>query len=168
MQLSQRRQSFLGTLPPDAAGTRETLVLMRQLVQRYKKDSMIRDTALSLIQGLPQRDWTGEVRALFEYVRDRIRYARDVNRVETLQTPPVTMEVEAGDCDDKSTLLASLLESVGHPSRFVAVGYKAPGAYSHVYVESKIGENWVSLDPTADKPFGWSPRPPLARMVMFN
>lgn len=168
MHLTQRRLSFLGTLPNDAAGTRDTLRIMHGLVKRYKRDPMIRDAAVSLIAGLPQRDWTGEVRALFEYARDRIRYTRDVNRIETLQTPPVTMELEAGDCDDKSSLLASLLESVGHPSRFVAVGYQEPDRYSHVYVESKIGDEWIPLDPTAPKPFGWKPRPSLARMVLFN
>lgn len=168
MHLTQRRLSFLGTLPNDAAGTQSTLSIMRGLVQRYKRDPMIRDTALSLISDIPQRDWTSEVRALFEYARDRIRYTRDVNRVETLQTPPVTMELEAGDCDDKSTLLASLLESVGHPSRFIATGYQEPGRYSHVYVETRIGDQWVPLDPTTEKPFGWRPRTPVARMVLFN
>lgn len=168
MQLTQRRLSFLGTLPNDAPGTRDTLVIMRKLVQRYKRDPMIRDTAVSLISGVAQRDWTNEVRALLEYARDRIRYTRDINRVETIQTPPVTMELEAGDCDDKSTLLASLLESVGHPSRFVAVGYQESGRYSHVYVETKIGSAWVPLDPTAPKPFGWVPRQSVARMTVFN
>lgn len=168
MQLMRRRLSFLGTLPPDAGGTLETLKIMRSLVLRYKTDPMIRDTALSLTADVRQRDWRNEIRAIFEYVRDRIRYVRDVSRVETLQIPTVTMELEAGDCDDQSTLLATLLESVNHPSRFVAVGYDEPGRYSHVYVESKVGEAWIPLDPTAPKPFGWAPRPSVARMVVFN
>lgn len=168
MQLTQQRLSFLGTLPNDAAGTNSTLMLMRTLVQRFKKDSVIRETAISLVSQAKQRDWTAEAGLLYEYVRDRIRYVRDVAGVETLQTPPVTMELEAGDCDDKSTLLAALLASIGHPSRFVATGYKEPGRYSHVYVETKIGDRWVPLDPTTDKPFGWVPRTPVARMVVFN
>lgn len=168
MQLMQRRLSFLGTLPNDAAGTKDTLTIMRSLVKRFKRDPMIREAAISLIAQVQPRNWAGEARAVFEYVRDQIRYTRDVNRVETLQTPPVTMELEAGDCDDKSTLLAALLESVGHPSRFVAAGYQTPGRYSHVYVETKIGEQWVPLDATAAKPFGWRPRSPIASMVLFN
>lgn len=168
MQLTQRRLSFLGTLPSDAAGTNTTLKLMAGLVKQFKRDPVIRDTAISLLAGVRPRDWAGETRALYEYVRDRIRYTRDVNGVETIQTPPVTMELEAGDCDDKSTLLAALLESVGHPTRFVATGYRAPHAYSHVYVESLIGTKWMPLDATTEQPFGWEPRTPVSRMIVFN
>ena len=166
--MTQRRLSFLGTLPNDSAGTRDTLAIMRTLVRRYKRDPLIRDTAISLVAGVEQRDWSGEARALFEYVRDRIRYTRDINGVETIQTPPVTMELEAGDCDDKSTLLAALLESIGHPSRFVAAGYQEPGRYSHVYVETKIRDKWMPLDATVAQPFGWRPRQPQASMTVFN
>jgi transglutaminase-like putative cysteine protease len=129
----------------------------------------VRETALSLTNGVRQKDWVGEVNSLFRWVRDHIRYVRDINGVETLQTPVVTMEVAAGDCDDKSTLLATLLESIGHPTRFVAAGYQAPGRYSHVYVETKLGSRWVPLDATLiDRPMGSIPRPPVARMVVHN
>ncbi len=168
MQLTQRRLSFLGTLPNDAAGTHQTLVLMRSLVRQFKRDPVIRDVAISLVSSIRPRDWLGEIRALFEYVRDQIRYTRDVSGIETLQTPPVTLELEAGDCDDKSTLLASLLESVGHPTRFIATGYQEPGRYSHVYVQTKVGERWLPLDASVSQPFGWEPRPPAARMIVFN
>ena len=168
MQLTQRRLSFLGSLPPDAGGTLATLQLMSGLVKQFKRDPMIRDTAISLIAGLRPKDRVGEARLIYEYVRDHIRYTRDVVGVETLQTPPVTMELEAGDCDDKSTLLASLLESVGHPTRFVATGYRFPGSFSHVYVETLLGTTWMPLDATTDKPFGWSPRDPVSRMIFPN
>lgn len=168
MQLMQRRLSFLGTLPADSPGTHATLKIMAGLVRQYKRDPMIRDTAISLTSSLRPRDWSGEARALYEYVRDRIRYTRDVLGVETIQTPPVTMELEAGDCDDKSTLLAALLESIGHPTRFVATGYKAPQHFSHVYVESLIGSRWLPLDATTTHEFGWTPRTPVSRMIVFN
>lgn len=168
MQLTQRRLSFLGNLPPDAPGTHTTLKLMAGLVSRFKRDPLMRDTAISLVAGLRPRDWSGEARAIYEYVRDRIRYTRDVSGVETLQTPPVTMELEAGDCDDKSVLLATLLESVGHPTRFVATGYRDPQSFSHVYVETLLGTKWIPLDATTNQPFGWEPRTPVSRMVVFN
>lgn len=168
MQLTQRRLSFLGTLPPDAPGTHATLKLMAGLVSQHKRDPLMRDTAISLVAGLRPRDWSGETRAIFEYVRDRIRFTRDVSGVETLQIPSVTMELEAGDCDDKSILLATLLESIGHPTRFVATGYKAPQSYQHVYVESLLGTVWIPLDASVPEPFGWEPRPPVSRMIVFN
>ena len=170
MYLEQSRPSLLADLPSGAQGTNTTLRLMRRFVHDYKSSGQVRETALALISGVRQKDWVGEVRAIFDWVRDHIRYTRDINGVETLQTPLVTMELEAGDCDDKSTLLASLLESIGHPTRFVAAGYQAPNRYSHVYVETRLGTRWVPLDATLiDKPMGSiPPAPVIARMVVNN
>jgi len=158
----------LGELPRGEPGTAETLRLMRSLANQYKRDSSIREAALSLVAGLRPKDWAGEIRTIFEYVRDQIRYVRDVQGFETLQTPPVTMDLEAGDCDDKSMLLAALLGAIGHPTRFVAVGYQSPGAYSHVYVETRLGTRWVALDATMPHPVGWTPRHPVSRLVVHN
>lgn len=165
MQLTQRRASFLGTLPDDSPGTHATLKIMSALVRQYKRDPLLRDTAISLVASLPPKDRAGEVRALYEYVRDQIRYVRDISGVETIQIPPVTMELEAGDCDDKSTLLAALLECIGYPTRFVATGYRVPGRFSHVYVEVLLDDQWIPLDATTSKPFGWRPRSPVSRMT---
>lgn len=168
MHLSIARPQVLGELPPGEPGTRATLKAMRALVARFKTDSRIRDAARSIVRGLPPKAYAREVDAVFRYVRDGIRYLRDIHGVETLQTPLATLETEAGDCDDKSTLLAAMLESIGHPTRFVAVGFKAPGHYEHVYLKTRIGQSWFALDPTVSTAtVGWAPpRRALARMVM--
>lgn len=168
MQVSMQRPSVLGNLPSGEPGIAATLQIMRRLVRENKRNTAIRDAAIDLTRDLRPKDWAGEIRAVFEYVRDHIRYVRDVTGVETLQTPEATIDIGAGDCDDKSTLLASMLESIGHPTRFVAVGYRATRAYSHVYVETKLGAKWLALDATVLQPFGWSPRPPIARMTVHN
>lgn len=168
MLLEPQRRQFLGELPPGEPGTSATLQLMRRVVNQYKRDPAVRETALSLIAGLRPKDWRGEIKALFEFVRDHIRYTRDIRGLETLQIPTVTLDNSAGDCDDKSTLLAALLESIGHPTRFVAVGYSKPGAYSHVYVETKLGASWLPLDATVQRPLGWCPRPSVSRLVVHN
>jgi hypothetical protein len=54
-------------------------------------------------------------------------------------------------------LLAALLESIGHPCRFVAVGYSRRNEFEHVYVETKIGHTWTALETTMDVPMGWAP-----------
>jgi transglutaminase-like putative cysteine protease len=168
MHFGQARQSFLAGMPPGQAGTVQTLRMMRALVGQYKRAGDIRENTLALIAGLPPKDWAGEVNAVFSFVRDHIRYVRDIHGVETLQTPLVTLDVQAGDCDDKSTLLATMLASIGHPTRFVAVGYEKPGSYSHVYVETRIGTRWIPLDATVLQPMGWTPRQPAARLVISN
>lgn len=144
-------------ISPGRDGIIDTLKLMRRLVREGKKNPAVRNTALAAIQGAPAKYWRGEVEILFSLVRDDVRYTLDINGLETLQTPQRTLELRAGDCDDKSTLLAALLESVGHPTRFRALGF-APGELSHVIVETLVGDDWVPLDATeSGAPVGWSP-----------
>lgn len=152
-------------IPPGSAGTSATLRYMRQLVEDGKKEPAIRQLALSLVGGLASKDFFGEIRALYNYVRSAIRYVHDINGVETLHTALKVLEKRQGDCDDQSILLASLLESIGHPTRFVAIGF-LPGQYIHVYTETKYGPNWIPLETTVDQAdIGWFPPGIKSRMV---
>ena len=144
-------------IPPGSAGTAATLKEMRQLVASGKKEPAIRRRALSLVEHLPSKDFYNEIVALYQYVRDTIRYVHDIHGVETLHTAIKVLEKGQGDCDDQSILLASLLESIGHPTRFVAIGF-LPGQFIHVYTETKYGVHWVPLETTvAGASIGWKP-----------
>jgi transglutaminase-like putative cysteine protease len=149
-------------IPSGAAGIRATLKIMRELVREYKTNVQIRDFAARLVQDLPQKDWAGQVERLHAFARDGVRY---VDGVETVQTPLVTLQVRYGDCDDKATLLATMLKSIGHPARFVAVGFTEPGRFSHVYVETLIGRRWIPLETTMPVAAGWNPPRIVARMI---
>jgi transglutaminase-like putative cysteine protease len=102
---------------------------------------------------------------LHQFVRDNIRYVGDVTNVETVQSPVVTLQMMAGDCDDKATLLCALLESIGHPTKFVAVGI-TPNQYDHVFCEVCIMGHWIPLETTEPVDMGWSPRPCVIRARM--
>ena len=156
----------LRTIPSGSAGVSVTLKLMRQLALDGKKDMTVRMKATGLIAHLQQKNFLGEIKALHRFVRDEIRYVRDIVGVELLQSPVKTLEFAQGDCDDKATLLAALLLSIGHPSRFVAVG-KAPGKFSHVYVETLFGNRqWLALETTEPVDAGWRPSGMMARRVV--
>lgn len=155
----------LQKIPDGVAGVAETLKIMRGLVRRYKKELIIRRCAMDLVQNNGQKAYTEEVRDLFTFVRDNIRYLKDIADVETVAAPDFTLETRQGDCDDKAVLLASLLESIGHRARFVALSF-SPGIYSHVIVETKIGRYWVPLETTEPVPMGWYPPGVLDRMVV--
>ncbi len=167
--LMSTTKSALFAIPEGVAGIAATLKAMSYFVKQGKKDATIRETTLQLIAGCAQKDWSCEVRALHAYVRDYIRYVNDIDDVETVQDPVYTLTHAAGDCDDKSTLLAAMLGAIGHPTRFVAIGFQT-GVYSHVYVETKIGERWIPLETTEDVDAGWGPPPGAirARMMQHN
>jgi transglutaminase-like putative cysteine protease len=106
-------------------------------------------------RGLAQKDFTGEARRLFTFVRDQIRYVRDIDGVETLHAADWVLKLRAGDCDDKAILLAALLLSIGHTVRFKAVAFD-PGEFTHVWSQTCLGGRWVDMEPTELVAFGQS------------
>lgn len=157
----------LQLIPSGAAGTRATLKIMGRLVKDGKKNLAVRQAALFIVGEQTAKDWRGEINALFEFVRDQIRYVRDIRDVETLHTADKVLELGQGDCDDKSILLASLLETIGHPTRFCAVGF-TPDEYAHVLVQTKLADEWVSLETTEQVGMGWEPAGVVACLIFHN
>lgn len=157
---------LLGKLPAGESGIRKTLKVMRHMVRQCKTDPELRKFALNLVRHLPQRDYNAEVRTLHAWVRDHIRYVRDVTGVETIQTPRQILSSGQSDCDEKSLLLAVFLETLGHPTRFAALGY---GDHpTHVLVETKVGNSWVPLETTEPVEAGWYPDRIRRRIVIYN
>lgn len=150
------------TISNGAAGVFETASAMRQLINAYKTDVEIRTTAANVVFLTPEKDDLSEVEAVFNWVRDHIRYLKDVNMVETLTTPDRTLQLGYGDCDDQVVLLASMLESIGYPTRLVITGYGDPGVYEHVYLQALVQNHWIDMDPTEQIPLGFAPPDPVA------
>lgn len=147
----------------------DTLRHMRAFVHESLRhpDQIVRECALSLVANCPERRWVAEVAACHGYVRDAIRYVRDPEEFELVQSPEKTLQYRQGDCDDKATLLAALLKSLAHPTRFVAIAVGSPSApFSHVLCESKVGDGWWSLETILPVPMGWYPPDATRRYVL--
>ncbi len=151
-------------IPAGARGTRATLALMARLADDGSRDPLVRQWAIGVLQHarVAPHDHAGELAAIFRAVRDGIRFTRDPDNLETLQTPRRTLQWRAGDCDDFSTLLAAALRSIGTPARlaFRVIGSK-PGRFGHVYVVARLAGRDVPLDGIyRGTPLGWQyPRP---------
>jgi len=145
-------------------GYRHTLSEMRRLVDAGRRSPMVVARARDLTRNIPDRNSGAEVHAIHDFVRDNVRYTRDPWGVEALTDPAdMLREVDlAGraseDCDSHVVLEASLLEALGHPTRFTvaAMDPGRPGDPSHVYLETRVGGEWVPLDPIVkDQSAGW-------------
>ena len=159
--------STLEYIPDGVEGTRATLRLMRRILRAYKTSLPVRLTALKIVENLPPKAWGQQAAAIQRWVRDNIRYVKDVRGVETITTPDKMLELRQGDCDDKTLLAATLLESIGHPTKFVAVSF-VPGVYSHVLAETLIGNRWVPVETTMEgKEIGWFP-PEVVRSIRVH
>lgn len=170
MYLNQLPPSVSYKTPEGRNGVRFTLRLMRLLVnsEHGKKNPVIRNKALELVKYIPQKDSFARVRALWNYVKENIKYVKDINEVETVHYPTQVLAQKAGDCDDHSLLLASLLESVGYPTLFKAVGVRG-SQLCHVYTQVHLGNKWISLETTVPGvAMGWEPPDITDRELLHN
>ena len=144
-------------LPPGDAGTMRTLAVMAQAVRGEVapdfngwQSEPIRVWAVETVAGTGS-GFDSETGALFEFVRDTIRYRRDPVGTERVQDARQTLQLASGDCDDKVVLLATGVAALGWTPRFV-VQRQRGAEFDHVYLEAfddKRGE-WVAFDPTGD------------------
>jgi len=165
--LSARRVTVQGG-PAQVFGT---LRMMREQIDQSKVDPRIIQQATAIIFNQPEKFRWGECSAIFTYVRDYIRYVQDVNGVETLCDPAITLQRRLGDCDDQTMLLCALLESVGYPTRLVLAGYTPGGDFEHVYCQVWTTDPdtgmpvWANCDPTESIPFGSMPGDPVKLFI---
>lgn len=152
-------------IPGGVAGIKATIRRMRSLVEEWRTNPAIVSAARSLVFHTIEKDDYSEVNALYIFVRDSIRYVRDVNGVETLSTPYYTLKSRSGDCDDQTTLLAALLEAIGYPTKFVVGAFQSDDQYDHVYLRTLVNDEWVGCDPTEHEHLGWEPPLPFALFV---
>jgi transglutaminase-like putative cysteine protease len=159
---------FLLNVPKGKNGTLTTARIIAQMIRDGAKDFYVRQYAIQIfrVYRVPAKDRFGEICSLFDWVRRNVRYTRDIFRVELLHTPRRMLELRAGDCDDMTILLGSMLLSTGHPVRLVLVGFRPhrPHLYSHIYPEVLVRGRWLALDATLPRPIGWAP-PALWRRI---
>jgi Transglutaminase-like superfamily len=148
-------------VPRGTEGTLTTARIIGMMIREGAKDFYVRQKAIEIFRAynVKPKNRMGEVCALFDFVKRNIRYTRDIFRVELLHSPRRMLELRAGDCDDMTILLGSMLLSTGHPVRLVLAGFRPnrPHAYSHIYPEVNVRGRWIALDATVDKPIGWAP-----------
>lgn len=126
----------------------------------------VRAAALDAVRGFPESQ---EIEKIFQWVKNNIEFRGEAE--ETLQTPLVTLQLKAGDCDDQTALVAAMLKSLGYQVEIktVAVERDDPNLSTHVYavVKDKKTKQWIPLDTTVGTAFaGWEPQD-ITRPTMY-
>ena len=149
---------MLGSIDTTGKNIDEKVNDLVLLVRRGKSSHIIRDTAWKILKTVPEFNDTLEAQAIFEFVRDRVRYTRDPFGEDIFEHPEVTLRKGAGDCDSTTSLLGALLQSVGLPYKIKVVS-KDGQDWSHVYgvvgIPKANPANWIAVDASAPRPFGW-------------
>lgn len=130
-------------------GVAQTISAMRRLIEQGRKDPSIRELAAQILHNshVPAFDFAGEARAVYEWVRQNIRFTRDVYGVETLHAAREIVRLGIGDCDDFTVLICSLLGNIGHRTRIVTISKPEDEKnFSHVFPQTCVNGNWITLD----------------------
>ena len=129
-----------------------------------------RPQSISCCRGVKPKDYLGEIKALFEWVQQNVRYTKDTFRVEVLHSARRMLELRAGDCDDMAILLGAMLEAIGHPVRLVLSGPDPlrQDLFTHIYLEVFHKGRWIPLDATMPYPMGWAPRTLVKKIIAIE
>ncbi len=104
----------------------------------------------------PARTKLDEIVLIWNFVVLNVRYQLDPvfgDTPEVVQTTALTLDQRAGDCDDMTVVLASLLRARGFRVRARVINASGPSdvdgeTYAeHIYAQVKHGGKWLALDP---------------------
>lgn len=155
-------------IPEGHAGTVVTLQVMQDAVGGGEgaHNTEVRHLAMKIVEGLPPKAYEREVRAIYDFMREHVRYTLDPRGLEWVQTPWYTLLVAGmGDCDDHAVAIVALAISLGHGAGFRTVkgDPSRPDEWSHVYPIVGIRERgiprWIPIDTTevSNPRFGQDP-----------
>src|SRR5271166_318189 len=124
---------------------------------RRQPDDAVKAKAAELVRG--KTNDMEKVKALYDYVSRNIRYVSLSFGLGRIQ-PHAASEVLAngyGDCKDKNTLLAALLQAIGIESSSVLISFErkldpdipAPSQFDHVITRAPVGGKDIWLDSTS-------------------
>lgn len=166
----ERPAVFVETDPFDNhVSTRDTIALMSLAVLSGDGAGavIIKEVAAALLSA--SYSLQEAVKAAYHWCRSHVLVVPDEDLLDRhfgssagrdLIIPPsilLGMRVPRGDCDDMSTLLASLLVAMGVPCSFktIKANPSEPDKFSHVYVVAHLPEGNMPLDASHGEYPGW-------------
>jgi len=153
------------SIPDGRAGLDAKVRKIRALVEQAKRDPWFRARAAAIVRHVPERDQVGEVEAVWQWVREHVRYLRDPwspDGLEVFTTPRRLLEdasrgVAAEDCDGHVILASALIETIGYPTRY-RIGGVSPEHWRHIWLEARTNRGWHPLELTKkDEGFTYDP-----------
>lgn len=147
------------------------------------RDPRMRKLALQITKHCPERDGTCEARAVYNYIKQHVRYTGDVapvamgaggpvEAIDLFQSAPRTLEFGGGDCDDNVILGSVLLAHNGITPRIRVTSEALLGEYSHVYALAGLPkldpQKWVAIDTTLPGNRNFGVEAPYKRHLDFD
>lgn len=106
------------------------------------------------------------VRAVFEFVKDRVRFVREAG--EVFARGDYTLASGSGDCDDHARPVFALLAAGGIPAALAFLYRKGDKGPRHVVALAMLGGRWVWLETTVDAFLGEHPYAAAERLGILK
>jgi len=139
-----------------------TVDVIHKIVKSSSNNPYVRKWAEKIIRNIPAKNKLGEVDAIHDFVKWKVRYTKDPLDMEYVQTPLVLLkaielgEIPMGDCDDMTTLALSLYRSIGYPVATKVASYTNNRQFSHIYGLVNVNNKWIPSDTTMSSyNLGW-------------
>ena len=144
-----------------------TVDRMKNIIDNSARNPYVREWAKKIVARVEVNNKKAEASAVFNFVRDNVRYTKDPYGFEYITTPPTLLEDirlsqegrgdrPVGDCDDMCVLSLSLLKAIGFQTAIKVVSFVPSKKFGHVYGLVKIGYDWIPVDCVRpDKNLGW-------------
>lgn len=135
------------------------------LTKKYKTNPEIRSLAINIIKtkGIKATDYPEVIKAIADWVHNNIMFVRDPYKTDIMHTPIENLQLGYADCEDYTVTTASLLQSLGIPTKVVVVS-KTGKLWDHVFLRAGYPPDnpryWVPVDTTIT--------PPAGREIMYK
>lgn len=120
----------------------EQIMYLRGIVNAYCGVNAIRQRARDIVfrqRQCPPKDQVRQALAIAGWVQDNITYVAE--EPEVFQTPTLTVAQGYGDCDDMTTLIASMCQSIGIDNELVGMEWPdnfGKRYYQHIFPRAVI------------------------------
>lgn len=119
--------------------------LLRKLIYEDINHPKVRILAQQITKGLNTN--LGKSRAIYKWIKQNIHYVHDPDGLDVYTRPSRTIELGRGDCDDASSLFATLSGIVGIPVKLKVITQDKK-VWSHIYPLALNGK-WLPYDAAA-------------------
>lgn len=134
-----------------ASSLEETL---KKKVERASSAEAVRTLAGGLVGKCGPEDDACRINAMYDYATNQIKYVKDPVSFDYLSEATETILTKAGDCEDKSILLAGMLKVIGERPKLVLLTRPDTGR-GHVFVTIRIDDlnEFAQYAPKGARPY---------------
>ena len=154
---------------------KDRIQILANLIEEGSRSPKIRETALAIVKNCASRDYLCELKSIFKWLKENIRFVGDIKDIDTYHTAERVLNLRQADCDDSLILGASLCASIGYPILIKIISQDKNEPFHHIYFLAGVSPDkptkWYAMDPSRlGSRFGEEPRYQKSRVykVIFE